>query len=320
MLNENHLIRDNIKNFRLLTESVDQKSIVDAIESNNIVYIYYQGDNTKEQYRGYRTIEPYALGTSAGENSNKTLLRAWEQAGKSQSAKKRPETMVKGGSLENRGGWRLFDVAGISSWLPVNGKNSKFLIQRPYFNPNDKQMSSIIAAHDLSMVSLDTTKGQGSIEEPNFQSKEVSAFNNQAAGLKSFTQDLNNTQDLNDFQYKKNIVHLFGKEKWSGNRNPANFYVVRNKNGNLENKLIRIVKSDIESGIMNSNDVIGNLDDLFKKISGLQDTNKVSKGAFEKYQNDLNDSSSLLGGQSSRPIDNSFFNKQKLEFERNLQN
>lgn len=303
MLNENHLIKDNIKNFRLLTESVDQKSIVDAIEGKDIMYIYYQGDNTTN--RGYRTIEPYALGTH--KTSGNLLLRAWQQAGASDTKNSRPDKWNSGG--KEKGGWRLFSVDGISSFMPVSGKNGKFrddVTPRPRFNPNDSALN-VIAAYSDEEIPTNDVKGQQSIEEPDFESREGSAFDNQTAGLKSFG------QDPNDFQYKKNLTDLFGRVKFSRKQNPANYIVTVNPNGQLEYK----TKNWEER--LDPQNVVGNLNDLFKDVSGLQDT-RVSQSAFEKFQNDLNNSGSLLGGQRSRPIDKTFFNKQKSEFERNLQN
>ena len=300
MLNENHLIKDNIKNFRLLTESVDQKSIIDAIEGKDIMYIYYQGDDTTN--RGYRTIEPYALGSH--KTSGNMLLRAWQQAGASDTKRTRPDKWNSGGL--NKGGWRLFNVEGISSFMPTNKKFKKD-VKTEKFNPNDSALN-VIAAYSDEEIPQNDMKGQDSIEEPNFQSREGSAFDNQAAGLKSFG------QDSNDFQYKKNLTDIFGRVKFSRKQNPANYIVTVNQNGQLEYK----TKNWEER--LDPQSVVGNLDDLFKDVAGLQDTKRVSQGAFEKFQNDLNSSGSLLGGERTRPIDKTFFDKQKAEFKRNLQN
>jgi len=301
MLNENHLIKDNIKNLRLLTESVDQKSIVDAIEGKDVMYIYYQGDNTTN--RGYRTIEPYVLGTH--KTTGNLLLRSYQQAGASDTKRTRPDKWNSGGL--NKGGWRLFNVEGISSFMPTNEKFKNAVTPRPNFNPNDSALN-VIAAYTDEEIPQDNMKGQDSIEEPNFQSREGSVFDNQAASLKSFV------NDTNDFQFKKELTNLFGRVKFSRKQNPANYIVVQKPNGQLEYKTKNWeVRLDSQS-------IVGNLDDLFKEVAGLKDTKRVSQSAFENFQNKLNNSGSLLGGERSKPIDKTFFNKQKVEFERNLQN
>lgn len=304
MLNENHLIKDNIKSLRLLTESVDQKSIVDAIEGGDIMYIYYQGDDTTN--RGYRTIEPYTLGTH--KTTGNLLLRAWQQAGASDTKHSRPDKWNVGGM--DKGGWRLFNVGGISSFMPVSGNNGKFndkVTPRPNYNPNDSELN-IIATYSTTGIDKTNVKGGDSIDDPNFKSKESSAFDNQVAALKDFG------IDSNDFQYKKNLTDLFGRVKFSRKQNPENYIVTIKPDGQLEYK----TKNWEER--LDPQNVVGNLATLFKNISGLQDTNRVSRGDFENFQNSLNSSGSLLGGKRSRPIDNSFFNKQKSEFEKSLQN
>lgn len=301
MLNENHLIKDNINKLRLLTESVDQKSIIDAIEGKDVIYIYYQGDNTTN--RGYRTIEPYALGTH--KTTGNLLLRAHQQAGASDTKRTRPDKWNSGGI--NKGGWRLFNVEGISSFMPTNNKFKEEVTPRPNFNPNDKELN-VISTYSDEEIPRNGTKGDGSIEDPNVQSRDGSAFDSQTSGLKSFG------VDSNDFQYKKELTHLFGKLKFSRKQNPLNYIVVQTPSGELT------LKTKASEERHNPQSVVGNLDDLFKDVSGLQDTKRVSQKAFEKFQNGLNTSGSLLGGERSRPIDKTFFNKQEEEFEKSLQN
>lgn len=300
MLNENHLIKDNIKSFRLLTESVDQKSIIEAIETHRVVYIYYQGDNTVN--RGYRTIEPYALGTH--KTTGNLLLRAYQQAGASDT---------KGNATRSNDeipGWRLFNVEGISSWMPVNGNNSRFkdsVTPRPKFNPNDKALNVIAAYNPEGGINKTDSKGIGSIEEPNFQSKDDSIFNKQTQAFKDFT------NDSNKMQFKKNLTDLYGRVRFSRKQNPIN-YIVINNNGKLE------YKSSGQENKYDSKNVLGNLDSLFKDISGLQNTKSISKSQFEKYQDELNSSGSLLGGSRSKPIDRSFLDNQYSQFEKTMSN
>lgn len=292
------IIKD-IKKLRLLTESVDHKSIIDAIETHNVVYIYYNGMGGVVN-RGYRTIEPYAFGTH--KTTGNLLLRAWQQSGASDTkgnAKRKNDEIP---------GWRLFNVEGISSWMPVKGNKAKFkdsVTPRPSFNPNDKALN-VISAFSLGGINTQDSKGIGSIEKPNVQSKEDgSVFDNQTSGFKSFN------NDSNDFQFKKNLTFLYGKLKYSRKQNPKNFVVINN-NGELK------IKASYSR--YDKNKSIGNLDDLFKKISGLENVNNVSQSQFEKYQNELNNSGSLLGGNRSKPISNSFFKKHYDEMENNLKN
>ena len=299
-MNENHLIKDNIKSFRLLTESVDQRSIVDAIESHRVIYIYYQGDSTVN--RGYRTIEPYALGTH--KTTGNLLLRAWQQAGASDtkgSAKRIADEIP---------GWRLFSVDGISSWMPVNGRNSTFkdaVSPRPKYNPNDSALN-VIAAYDEDGVQVDDTKGEESIEQPNFQSTDGSVFDKQTSGFQDFN------KNSNDFQYKKGITDLFGRVKYSRKQNPMNYIVTLDDKGNMGYKT-----KDWE-GRLDPKNVVGNLDILFKDVSNLNNVGSISRAEFEKFQDELNSSGSLLGGDRSKPIDKSFFQNQYKEFEKSLQN
>lgn len=301
MLNENRLIKDNIKNFRLLTESVDHKSITDAIENRKIVKIYYQGDNTVN--RGYRTIEPYAYGTH--KTTDNYLLRAWEQAGASDSKNHEPKAEPD----PKQYGWRLFNVSGISSWMPVLGKNSTFkesVTPRPKFNPNDEALN-VISAYSDNAIDTNKTTGQGSVEEPNVITKDTSAFDKQTTGFKDFGKDSNN------FQYKKNITNLYGNLKFSRKQKPSNHIVILDSEGNMD------VKPKWYQSKYDPKNILGNLDTLFRDISNI-DTNRITRSDFENFQNQLNNSSSLLGNTRSKNIDRSFFDKKYDDFEKSLQN
>lgn len=296
-MNENRLIKENIKTLRLLTESIDRQSIIDAIEGNRVVYIYYQGDETVN--RGYRTIEPYTLGTH--KSTGNLLLRAYQQAGASDTkgtAKRENDEIP---------GWRLFKVDGISSFMPVQGNNSRFkdsLTPRKGYNPNDSALN-VIATHDSEGIKTIDNKGAESIEEPNYQSNDKSVFDKQTSAFKDFIRD-NNT-----FQFKKSLADLFGRVKFSRKQNPNNYIVVVNPNGELE------YKPKNWSERLEPNKIVGNLNDLFNKVSGYQN---ASQSQFEDFQNELNKSGSLLGGNRRRPIDRSFFNTEYNNFEKSLQN
>ena len=149
MLTEIKILFNNIGHFRqLLKESVGDSVIVNAINDHKYLYIYYAGDNTV--LKGYRTIKPFVLGTSTAGNK---VLRAWQEAGSSDSyagltGRKREDHEYQFDQKGNmKPGWRLFRVDGITSALPTGKKFSTATNKLPpLYNPNDKQMTSIVAA------------------------------------------------------------------------------------------------------------------------------------------------------------------------------
>lgn len=297
MVNEINLLRNNIKKLRLLNESVDRNAIIDAIKGHKIVYIYYQGDNTVK--RGYRTIEPYTLGTH--KSTGNLLLRAYQQAGASDT---------KGTAKRERDeipGWRLFNVEGISSFAPVLGNKSNFkssVTPRKGYNPNDSALN-VIATFEDDPIDTNTTKNLDSIEEPNFYSNDKSVFDKQTDAFKSFM------SDSNKFPFKKTITDLFGRVKFSRKQNPKNYIVITNNRGDL------IYKPKSWENRVDSEDIVGNLDDLFSDISGI---NNATKKQFEDYQNELNQKASVLGGSRKKPIDRFFLKNKYKEFEKTLEN
>ena len=96
-IREEHIIKKNIKTLRVLNEHVNRYDIIDAIKNRDIIKIYYQGDNTVD--RGYRTIEPHVLGRTITQtkseksesNAGNMVVRAWQQAGASDTKHSRPE-------------------------------------------------------------------------------------------------------------------------------------------------------------------------------------------------------------------------------------
>jgi predicted DNA-binding transcriptional regulator YafY len=99
--------------------------IIDAINNNKIITIYYKGD--KETAPGWRTgVIPVCFGITNG----KKYLRAWQTAGK---------------TLTYTPEWKLFRVDRIRNWN-VAGTKKALEVPDNRFNPSgDKQISRIIA-------------------------------------------------------------------------------------------------------------------------------------------------------------------------------
>lgn len=250
MLEESKILFEQIKTSRqLLKESVDKNDFIDAISTQSVVYIYYQGDDTIN--KGYRTVEPYVLGVSTAGN---VVLRAWQQAGASDSNKglKRPKRPGK----DDIPGWRLFYLDGITSIMPT-GK--VFSVEegkiRPKYNPQDKQMREIfIAAEPMKKDDLIKT-GQDSIVTPDSIEKKVSSFDNQTAKLKTDVGYRSKTESE-----KKNIIDLYELITKFKKKSPSKYFVVVKDGkyyGVTENALSKF-KND---------EILGNLKELFYKYS-----------------------------------------------------
>ena len=191
LIKEDNLIIDNVNKMRnLLTEAVNKDQLIDAVNNHKILYIYYVGsenvpgsDQRNTVMKGFRTIEPYAIGMST---AGHVVLRAWQQAGSSDSnrgigRKPRPDKDI-------LPGWRLFYVEGITSILPTGKQfNTNSGKVRPNYNPNDKQMTKIFAAVEVGDTKVDID-GLDSIEEPDSVKREVpkSEFDIQTDNFKKF--------------------------------------------------------------------------------------------------------------------------------------
>lgn len=181
MPNEDKILFNQIDNNRLLLrEYVDRNDVIESIQNQSVIYIYYNGIDGVIT-KGYRTIEPYCLGVSTAGN---VVLRAWQQAGASDSNRglKRPKRP----GHDDIPGWRLFYLDGITSVMPT-GKI--FSVQegkiRPNYNPNDKQMKEIFIAVEPMKSDDVVLKNQGNIGDVESVEKKVSAFQNQSDKFKS---------------------------------------------------------------------------------------------------------------------------------------
>lgn len=265
MLNEDNIIKDNIKEFRLLTEWVNRNDIIDAIQKHDVIYIYYAGDETVN--RGYRTIEPYALGVSTAGN---LVLRAWEQAGASDSKDHEPKSQP-----TSQYGWRLFRLDGITSWLNTMKKfaTDKSKI-RPKYNPNDKGMTEIIAAVNPDDLEIKIS-GLGSVDKSDKLKQKLSAFDSQADKFKNFYDAAKNK----DIITKKTIGDLYNYIKLQQKKDPMK-YIVVNRNGR-----IWFDRADKE-GNYNSDDVLGNLNSLYRKLYDIKGF-KIDKNFIDKKRREF---------------------------------
>jgi len=267
MLKEDKLIRDNIKKLRLV-EYVDRNKVMDAIQNHNVAYIYYKGDDTVNA--GYRTIEPYVLGVSTAGN---LVLRAWQQAGASDSnkEKKRPEDKLPG--------WRLFRLDGITSFLQLKKKFIKEEggVTRPDYNPNDKGMTDIFAAVDPDRGGLYQLKGVGDVTEPNVTMKKISAFDPQTEKFKMFFNDPENKRDL----FKKFVTDIYELIQTQYKKNPKNYIITKTGEDEYGYDLAK------NAGNYEKDQVVGNLSDLFTQAQRENVTGKINRNFFRRQREDF---------------------------------
>lgn len=171
-------IKSQIRQLKRLDEFVSRGTVTDAVQNKDVVFIYYNGDETIN--RGYRTIEPFVLGVSTAGN---LVLRAWQQAGATDTgnAPQRPN--------DNIPGWRLFRLDGITS---MNKTLKKFDGNRPKYNPQDKQMTQIIVA----------VQPMGQEQPPSGDTKQPGTY-----------KDKTNNQNWFKTQFDRFKNGLFGKQQ-----------------------------------------------------------------------------------------------------------
>lgn len=258
---EHSKIRENIKKVKkpLILEGINAFDVIDAIKNHKVIYIYYAGDDTV--MKGYRTIEPYVLGTSTAGN---TVLRAWQQAGASDS--NRSIGRVKRPDHDHIPGWRLFNVEFITT---IHDTGKRFSTEpskiRPKYNPNDKQMTNIKIAvqsgEEISDFNVGTNKSYDDVI------KQKSEFDKQSDLFKGFSR-IDKKQEL----IKKTVFDLYEFiTRYQKKR--ADNYIVVNKNGRI---WIDSVKNKSN---YSENDIYGNLKELYQKYSG---NVKGSKEFFDK--------------------------------------
>ena len=244
MLNEVKLFFENLTNFRqLLSEGVGESSIIDAIEKHKIVYIYYAGDETI--MKGYRTIKPMVLGGSVSEKAQKEgpymLLRAWEEAGNSDSQKKYADQK---GRLKL--GWRLFRVDKITSFLPTGkffSTDEKNFPDIESYNPNDSQMTGIKAAVQVNAEVPRVTKRGANIQQKPADAQKFQYFSK--AGVANRKPD---PEEIKRLWFIADRVKKKSKDK---------LIVITDEHGDM------LLKDAAQQSKFPPNSIVGNLRDLY---------------------------------------------------------
>jgi len=116
----------------LILEAVNAQNVMDAIDKNYRIKIYYQGE--KESQSGWRNIDIYVYGISKAGNP---IIRAYQSFGKSFSSPHEPS------------GWKLFRLDRITQWIPTKQHYGNNPVSDeggtiPAFNPNgDRSMATV---------------------------------------------------------------------------------------------------------------------------------------------------------------------------------
>jgi hypothetical protein len=136
-----------------------ESDIRKAILGRKYVGMFYAGDDEEEEggavLRGFRLIEPYALGKGLvrnGETSHpdRLYLRAFviKDTSRDEEASKKFKTKRRSVSKSRRVPyWRLFRVDRIRDWQMFDKTFSGY---RELYNPDDSNLAEIIASLDQS--------------------------------------------------------------------------------------------------------------------------------------------------------------------------
>ena len=263
MLNEVRFLFDNIRKFRsFINESVDDKRIIDAINNNEYVYIYYSGDDTIQ--KGFRVVRPFVLGTLTSGNK---ALRAWEEKGGNSDSfyglhgRRRLGHEYFTDYNGTEPGWRLFLTDKITQMLPT-GKNFDLSEDGipPRYNPNDKQMTSIIASIPINQTAVNVS-GLDSLEKPDVVKQQIDkkiggSFNNQdKSKFYDFSAGKIQRQIVKDDVEK--IYDLITKIK---KKNPRNYLVATDKNGNFR-PVLNKYRNEVPQ-----ESYVGDLYDLYSRL------------------------------------------------------
>jgi hypothetical protein len=263
-MNERNLLYDNIRKLRsFLKEYVDRNDIVDAVENHDVIYIYYAGDNTVN--RGYRTIEPFTIGVHG--TSGNVVVRAWQQAGATDSRDKEPDPASAGKDF----GWRLFRLDGITTLF----KTQKKFKTRPEYRPNDKHMSTILAAASFTDEPESSVDGVGDITEP------TSVFNVQADRMKIPYSISEPNADEDTFINSRYQIYKFYRKE-----NPSSYIVVRTDDNKLQ------VTKATNRPKYQPNQILGRLDQLYNQLESKNRTeiNRFTNQEKRKFLSNINKS------------------------------
>jgi len=257
MLQEAKIFLESLTHFRqLLNEGVGEGAIVDAINKHKIVHIYYAGDETI--MKGYRTIKPMVLGQTINKDAvekgeNYMLLRAWQEAGNTDSGKIYYDQKGRG-----KHGWRLFRVDKITSFLPtgrVFSTDRKKFPDIASYNPDDSQMTNIRAA-----VQIDSGKPQTNISGNTVANKipePDSAFTGQKEKFQYFSKMGKKQRDVTADEVKELWDWANSKRR---NIPKEKLLVVADEHGDM------ILKHADQKTEIPPDAIVGNLRDLYVKL------------------------------------------------------
>ena len=248
-----------------LNEWVDRNLIKDAIENRRIIQIFYKGDDT--QKAGYRTIEPYLLGITNGENKGGNLaVRAWQQAGDTDSGSgivsNRWSARKTNLWRDNMPGWRLFRLDGIKQAIPLSKKFAEKDNFRKGYNPNDVQMKSIVVRVNYGDDAPYDEFGTDSIDDPTVTvSKNAPDFNTQEKAWKKFYQEPETEQDKIKERIKQFATVIRKKRKESLN----NYALIKDNELNDYKVVSQRAANNNYRGKYPPKDVVGNMDQLYRE-------------------------------------------------------
>jgi len=268
MILEDKILIEKIDHLRLLNESAGADIMKRAINGNEYLYIFYEGDYTIE--KGYRTILPLVIGTSPA--GGHLLVRAWQISGVSDSKKRYSNDKGK-----QEFGWRLFRLDKMTSILPTGRKMSNKRIPPSFdkdaYNPNDSQMSKIIlAAPPFSKDAVaepETTETQPT----------TNVFTPQADKFRQFFKAAEPKKEI----MKSDVEELYKLNKQYRKKSPKNTIVITNEKGDFVLRDLRDINKYPE------NSIIGTLDDLYNQHIGLvpSENKPMSNDFFSKMKNNI---------------------------------
>lgn len=268
LINELKIFFDGINHFRqLLKEGIGENVIADAIEKHKIVYIYYAGDDTV--MKGYRSIKPMTLGQTKKEGESYQLLRAWQEAGSTDSNKKYSDSKGR-----MKPGWRLFRADKITSFLPTGKYFSVDEDKMPDgYNSNDSQMTNIVAS-----IQINTGKPETNVSGNVTQQKLAeppSVFSGQKEKFQYFSKAGKKQKEAT----KEEIEHLWAIAKTIKKKSPDKLIVIADENGDM------ILKDENLKNKFLPDSVVGNLKDLYLKY--VKPNQSVDNSFFKKAEDKI---------------------------------
>ncbi|MFW5847363.1 MAG: hypothetical protein ACOCVF_00390 [bacterium] len=272
MFIENKILRTCLRNLRLLNEGSGDDILKRAINNNEYIYIYYEGDGIVS--KGYRTVLPLVLGTSKAGDYN--LIRAWQISGVSDSKKRYSNDKGK-----QEFGWRLFRVDRMTSILPTGRKmNYKRIppsFDKDAYNPNDSQMGSILLAAPPFTKGNVNLRGTDSIDEPDQIEKQVNVnqFDAQGDRFRQFFKASEKKRDI----IKSDVEELYRLNRIYRKKSPQKTIVITNEKGDFVLRDIR------EKDKLPKESIVGTLDDLYQEY--VKPTTSMSDDFFKQRKSEL---------------------------------